>query len=100
MRFKVMLVGIFCWLSGCATQQFIWVKSDQNQMDYSRDLAQCEYEGKLATASYSSGPTARGANNAAIQGMFEGLEISGRRQDLMLSCMKARGYQQVFLDRR
>src|SRR5688572_28681681 len=59
-------------LTGCAPQ-WQWKHPHGDQAQFNRDVAQCEYEGAQATASYSHGATARTTSGAISQGIGEGL---------------------------
>lgn len=78
-------------LAGCA-QPVVWYKDGATAQDFERDKAQCIYEINVATASYSSGPTARTNSGAIAQGIGEGMTISMRQHELYGLCMRARGY--------
>ena len=49
--------GTVLLLSACATSPHGWARSDTPHTQVAADKAQCEYEAKKATASYSTTPT-------------------------------------------
>lgn len=91
---KILGVCTLALLSACAAN-YMWVKDGATQADFDRDRAQCLYEANLATASYSTGPTARGYGNAAAQGFGEGMAMAIRQGELGVLCMQARGYSKA-----
>jgi hypothetical protein len=77
-------------LTGCANTQYY--NPNVSDAEAQRDLAQCQYEAKLATSNYSTGSTRAGMSGAAGQGFAEGIGQSLEQRDLVRSCLTARGY--------
>lgn len=84
-------------LCGCAPR-YSWVRDATTQQQFERDRAQCLYESKAATASYSSGPTPRTLGGSFGQGFADGITLAMRENELAVLCMKARGYSQRAID--
>lgn len=85
-------------LTGCATptgHKYMWMKNGASQADFDRDKAQCNYEAVAATASYSTGPTARTSSGAFVQGFGEGMARGIRQNELIELCLTARGYSKA-----
>jgi hypothetical protein len=61
-------------LSGCATTK--WGKNGDTNVDASQDEAQCDYQ-----------------TSAAVANMPNMFESAFAKHDLMVRCMRARGYQ-------
>jgi outer membrane lipoprotein SlyB len=78
-------------LAGCANTQYY--NPDVSDAEAKRDLAQCQYEAKLATSNYSTGSTRASMSGAAGQGFAEGIGQSLEQRDLVRSCLTARGYR-------
>jgi hypothetical protein len=78
-------------LVSCAAQP-VWYKDGATHADFEQDKNRCIYEAHAATASYSSGNTARTHSGAVAQGIGDGLNISMRQGELYGLCMRARGY--------
>lgn len=81
--------------AGCAFEPLVWTHATAGPVDLERDVAQCRYEATAATASYSTGPTARTRSGAIAQGFGEGLTRSMRGAELLNLCLRARGWYQV-----
>lgn len=79
-------------LAGCASNMQ-WNKPGITQASLDQDLAQCRYEAASSTSGYGTSETRRGASRAAGQGIGEGLAQADRERDLIMLCLKARGYQ-------
>ncbi len=79
-------------LAACTTAPKGWQKSGVSTADMERDLAQCRYEAKAATASYSSTPTQPGATAATGAAIGDGVVIAEKQVELTNECMKVRGY--------
>src|SRR5436190_1347436 len=90
---RLALLGIV-FLTACGPR-YMWVKEGATQQDFEADRTRCIYEAKLATASYSSGPTARGYGAAAAQGIGEGITMGLREAELATLCMQTKGYRQA-----
>lgn len=92
---KAASAALVALLGACAYDPLVWTHRISGAAEYDRDAAQCRYEANLATASYSTGPTARTRGGAIAQGIGEGLTRGMRQGDLMTLCMQARGWYQV-----
>jgi len=90
---KVLSVIFLFLLGGCGSPP-VWVKPGATQADFEQDVARCRYEAAAATASYSTGPTARGLSGAMAQGFGEGLTSGMRQIELVKLCLEAKGYSQ------
>ncbi|MDH0866402.1 hypothetical protein [Mitsuaria sp. GD03876] len=81
-------------LGGCATSHHQWEKSDAPMSQVEKDKAECEYEAKAATASYSTASSAKESNSQAMgKAIGDGVVIAEKRIELTNDCMKARGYR-------
>jgi hypothetical protein len=80
-------------LAGCAATSYYNPNVSQVQAEH--DLAQCQYEARVATTGAYSGNTRRGTSGAAGQGVAEGVAQVMDRSDLEHACLTARGYRVV-----
>lgn len=78
-------------LAGCATpQQYEWRHAQNDEAQFRKDKAQCEYEAVQASGSYA--PNNRGYRTAFGQVIADNKDIQDRRMEIGIMCMKARGY--------
>jgi hypothetical protein len=95
---RLLFVAMAAVVAGCAAP-YMWTHPEHNdKAKFDRDRAQCIYEAKSATASYSQGATARSYSGAISQGLSEGLEMGSRQGELGVLCMEARGYARKPID--
>lgn len=77
---------------GCAPPP-VFVRPNTTMAEFDRDISQCQYEAASSTANYGSGQnTARTLGGAIAQGIGTGLGRSLESTNLVLLCMRARGY--------
>ena len=79
-------------LAACSTSPKGWTKPGATAADVERDQAQCRYEAKSATASYTSTPTQPGNTAAMGAAVGDGVVIAEKQIELTNDCMKLRGY--------
>jgi len=88
------LVIIFA-TSGCAPQYY-WARAETTRTDFDSDVARCQYEAASSTATYgSSAPVARSTADAMGQGFAAGIGQAMAQNNLIVLCMRAKGYAQV-----
>ncbi len=84
-------VAICC--VACSTAPAGWQRPGAAAADIDRDKAQCAYEAKAATASYSSTPSKPGETARMGAAVGDGIVIAEKQVELTNECMKARGYR-------
>jgi uncharacterized membrane protein len=75
MRVWILVVLLLLSVAGCT----VWVRPDTTENEFRRDLADCEYEATLATASLAPGPAQ-----------------SSNKFEVMEQCMRKKGYRHKF----
>jgi hypothetical protein len=87
-------VAVSIGLGGCTTSPKGWEKSDAPMSQVDKDRAECEYQAKAATASYSTSDAAKDSKTDAMgKAVGDGIVIAEKRIELTNDCMKARGYR-------
>jgi hypothetical protein len=85
-------VAIITFLSGCAMPVKNWEKEgdSSSQEQINKDIRDCEYQSKLATASAMADGS--GSTGKAIG---EGINIAEQRIELVNDCMENKNYKAV-----
>lgn len=92
MRNAASAVIVTLLLTACAFEPLVWTHPNYGLAEYDRDSAQCRYEARHATESYTTVYTARGA---AALGLSEGTAAALHEGEVVSLCMRARGWYQV-----
>jgi hypothetical protein len=79
-------------LSACVTSVDHWSKPGATQATIDHDKAECQYQAKSATASYSSAPSDKSMSAAVGTGVGDGIVVAEKQIDLTNDCMRLRGY--------
>ena len=79
-------------LSACVTSVDHWSKPGATQATIDHDKAECQYQAKSATASYSSTPSDKSMSAAVGAGVGDGIVVAEKQIDLTNDCMRLRGY--------
>ncbi|WP_159814311.1 hypothetical protein [Pseudomonas sp. 18058] len=79
-------------LSACVTSVDHWSKPGATQATIDHDKAECQYQAKSATASYSSAPSDKSMSAAVGAGVGDGIVVAEKQIDLTNDCMRLRGY--------
>ncbi len=79
-------------LSACVTSVDHWSKPGATQATIDHDKAECLYQAKSATASYSSAPSDKSMSAAVGAGVGDGIVVAEKQIDLTNDCMRLRGY--------
>lgn len=79
-------------LSACVTSVDHWSKPGATQATIDHDRAECQYQAKSATASYSSAPSDKSMSAAVGAGVGDGIVVAEKQIDLTNDCMRLRGY--------
>ena len=79
-------------LSACVTSVDHWSKPGATQATIDHDKAECQYQAKSATASYSSAPSDKSMSAAVGAGVGDGIVVAEKQIDLTTDCMRLRGY--------
>ncbi|WP_064117833.1 hypothetical protein [Pseudomonas fluorescens] len=79
-------------LSACVTSVDHWSKPGVSQATIDHDKAECQYQAKSATASYSSTPSDKSMTAAVGAGVGDGIVVAEKQIDLTNDCMRLRGY--------
>jgi hypothetical protein len=79
-------------LSACVTSVDHWSKPGATQTTIDHDKAECQYQAKSATASYSSAPSDKSMSAAVGAGVGDGIVVAEKQIDLTNDCMRLRGY--------
>ena len=79
-------------LSACVTSVDQWSKPGATQATIDHDKAECQYQAKSATASYSSAPSDKSMSAAVGAGVGDGIVVAEKQIDLTNDCMRLRGY--------
>lgn len=79
-------------LAGCATQPRLEWRHPQHgdHAQFRNDVNQCEYEAVKASGSYA--PNNRGYRTSLGQSLADQMDVSSRKDEISIACMKARGY--------
>nr|WP_297525317.1 hypothetical protein [uncultured Roseateles sp.] len=81
-------------LGGCATSHRQWEKADAPMSQVEKDKAECDYEAKAATASYSTASSGKESGSESMgRAVGDGIVIAEKRIELTNECMKVRGYR-------
>jgi len=82
-------------IAGCAPSYY-WARADTGQTGFDSDMARCQYEAASSTATYgSSAPIERTLGGAIGQGLGLGIGQAMAQNNLIVLCMRAKGYSQV-----
>lgn len=91
-RMHLVLWTALLTLSGCVTSVDHWSKPGATQATIDHDKAECQYQAKSATASYSSAPSDKSMSAAVGAGVGDGIVVAEKQIDLTNDCMRLRGY--------
>ena len=81
--------------TACSTTRY--VPTDESMSPVAQAKSECEYEAKVATASYGSSYHLGKHHEGGIlgQAVGDGVVVGMRQADLIKSCMRAHGYAAV-----
>jgi hypothetical protein len=80
-------------LAACTTSVKTWTRPDTTQGANDHDLADCKFQAKKATASYSSTPPSNSKTDGMGTAVGDGVVIAEKQIDLTNDCMRLKGYQ-------
>jgi hypothetical protein len=80
-------------VAACASPVKEWTHDTAATSRLDQDKAQCDYEAKAATASYSTSPSDNKMSSAIGTGIGDGIAIAEKRIELINECMKVKGYR-------
>jgi len=90
---RIWILAATLSFAGCATSVKEWTHETSATSQLDHDKAQCEYEAKAATASYSSKPSDNSMAASVGTGIGDGIVIAEKRIELVNDCMKVKGYR-------
>ncbi|MFJ7316158.1 hypothetical protein ACIQVE_26070 [Pseudomonas sp. NPDC098747] len=86
------LYAVLLCLTACVTSVDHWSKPGASQAELDHDKAECLYQAKSATASFSSAPSDKSMEAAVGAGVGDGIVVAEKQIELTNDCMRLRGY--------
>lgn len=87
------LVLVLVTLAGCVSDDKPWVKDDTPRTDVDQALADCKYQSEAATVAIGSNSHPKTWTDAIGDGIGDGVVRAMDENDLVKSCMKAKGFE-------
>lgn len=90
--FPLLIVSSFT-LAGCVSNDKPWVKDDTPRSDIDQALADCKYQAEAATVGIGSNSHPKTWTDAIGDGIGDGVVRAMDENDLVKSCMEAKGFE-------
>lgn len=87
------LVLVLMTLTACASGNKQWVKDDTPRSEVDQALAECKYQAEVATVGIGSHSHPKAWTDAIGDGIGDGIVRAMDENDLIESCMTAKGYE-------
>jgi len=81
-------------LSGCVSENKPWVRDDATRSDADQALADCKYQAEAATIGIGANDHPKTWTDAIGQGIGDGVVRAMDENELIKSCMEAKGFRQ------
>ena len=81
-------------LAGCASNDKPWVSDDTTRSEADQALAECKYEAEAATVGIGANSHPRTWADAIADGIGDGVVRAMDENELVKSCMEAKGFRQ------